>query len=88
MEAENEKILSSWTDFLDLPVSLSFELGRAKLTIREILDIGPSSIIKLSRSTGEGIDIRVDNRPLMRGEIVVMEDRAGVRVSEILTEAN
>ena len=88
MEAENEKILSSWADFLDLPVSLSLELGRAKLTIRELLDIGPSSIIKLSRSTGEGVDIRVDNKPIMRGEIVVVDDRAGVRVCEILTEAN
>lgn len=88
MKEQNEEILASWADFLDLPLSLSLELGQTKLTIREILDLAPSSIIKLSRSTGEGVDIRADNKPLMRGEIVVIEDRAGVRISEILTDAN
>jgi flagellar motor switch protein FliN len=85
METENEQIIESWGDFLDLPLPLSVELGRTQITIREILDLAPSSIVKLSRSTGEGVDIRAGNRSLLRGEIVVIEDRAGVRVSEILT---
>ena len=85
METENEQIIESWGDFLDLPLPLSVELGRTQITIREILALAPSSIIKLSRSTGEGVDIRAGNRSLLRGEIVVIEDRAGVRVSEILT---
>lgn len=88
MKDENEKILASWADFLDLPLSLSLELGRAKMSVREILDLEPSSVVKLSRSTGEGVDIRADNKPLMRGEIVVIEDRAGIRISEILTDVN
>ena len=88
MKDENEKILASFAGFMDLPISLSLELGRAKMSVREILDLGPSSIVKLGRSTGEGVDIRADNKPLMRGEIVVIEDRAGVRISEILTDAN
>lgn len=70
---------------MDLPLTLTVELGRAKLKVRDILDLKESSIIKLSRSTGEGVDIRADNTPLLRGEIVVIEDRAGVRISEILT---
>ena len=86
MVNENEKILESWADFLDLPLELSVELGRTKLKIRDILDLAPESIIKLSRSTGEGVDIRADNRSLLRGEIVVIEDRAGVRISEILAD--
>jgi flagellar motor switch protein FliN len=86
MKTENEKIIASWSDFLDLLLPLSVELGRTKLKLREILELVPSSIIKLSRSTGEGVDIRAGNQPLLRGEIVVVEDRAGVRVSEILTE--
>ena len=88
MQPENEKILSSWSDFLDLPLELSLELGRVRMSVREILDLQPSSIVKLGRSTGEGVDIRADNKPLMRGEIVVIEDRAGVRISEILTDIN
>lgn len=85
MRTENEKIIASWSNFLDLPLTLTVELGRAKLKVRDILDLKESSIIKLSRSTGEGVDIRADNTPLLRGEIVVIEDRAGVRISEILT---
>lgn len=88
MKTENEKIIASWSDFLDLPVPLSIELGRTKLKIREILELAPASIIKLTRSTGEGVDIRADNKPLLRGEIVVIEDRAGVRISEILIGEN
>ena len=88
MRDENEKILASWEGFLDLPLSLSLELGRTQMTVRELLELRPASIVKLGRATGEGVDIRADNSSLMRGEIVVIEDRAGVRVSEILTETN
>jgi flagellar motor switch protein FliN len=84
MKEENEMIIESWGHFLDLPLSLSVELGRTRLKVREILDLGESSIVKLSRSTGEGVDVRAGNEPLLRGEIVVIEDRAGVRVNEIL----
>ena len=84
MHTENEKIIESWGRFLDLPLPLSVELGRAQLKIRDILDLAPESIIKLARSTGEGVDIRSDSKSLMRGEIVVIEDRAGVRVTEVL----
>jgi flagellar motor switch protein FliN len=85
---ENEKIIASWSDFAELPVPLSIELGRTRLKIREILDLEYASVIKLSRSSGEGVDIRTGDKALLRGEIVVIEDRAGVRVSEILLEEN
>ncbi len=88
MKKENEEIIQSWRRFWDLPLDLSVELGQTKLKIREILNLVPSSIIKLSRSTGEGVDIRADNKSLLRGEIVVLEDRAGVRITEIITEDN
>lgn len=86
MKEENEKIIESWDPFLDLPLPLSVELGRTRLPMRELLDLAPSSIIKLTRSTGEGVDVRAGGQPLLRGEIVVIEDRAGVRVSEILMD--
>ena len=84
MKTENEATIESWGEFLDLSLKLSVELGRTSMSVREILDLAPSSVIKLGRSTGEGVDIRSDNVRLMRGEIVVIEDRAGVRVSEII----
>jgi flagellar motor switch protein FliN/FliY len=86
MKTENENTIAAWSDFLDLPLSVSVELGRTSLTVREILGLAPDSVVRLSRSTGEGVDIRADDKRLMRGEIVVIEDRAGVRVNEIITE--
>jgi flagellar motor switch protein FliN len=84
----NEAIIESWKDFMDLPVALSVELGQTTLKVREILDLETSAIIKLSRSTGEGVDVRADNRSLVRGEIIIIEDRAGVRINEVIAEEN
>lgn len=86
MKQRNEETIKSWQNFMDLRLPLSVELGRAKLKIREILDLEPSSVIKLSRSTGEGVEICTDNQPLVRGEIIAIEDRAGVRINEIVRE--
>lgn len=84
MKSANEETIASWENFLDLPLTLSVELGRTSISVRDLLQLAPSGVIKLSRSTGEGVDIRADDKPLMRGEIVVIEDRAGVRVNEIV----
>ena len=88
MKEECEKIIESWRGVLDVPIALTVELGRTRLKIGEILDLKENSVIQLSRSTGEGVDVRADNRPLLRGEIIVIEDRAGVRVSEIIIPKN
>lgn len=88
MSQTNEEIIESWRDFLDLRLNLSVEIGRTKMKTRELLALAPSSIVKLSRSTGEGVEIFADNRPLVRGEIVAIEDRTGVRINEIITQEN
>lgn len=78
--------LDSWHNFLDLPVPLSVELGRSKLTTRAILNLDLNSIIQLSRSTGEGVDVLAGEHRLARGEIVMIEDRTGVRINEIIDQ--
>lgn len=88
MKQENEKIIESWSDFLDIKLPLSIELGSATMKIRDILSLDETSIIRLSRSTGEGVDVRADNKTLVSGEIIVIEDRAGVRISEIARNKN
>jgi flagellar motor switch protein FliN len=88
MQETNEKTIESWSEFLDLRLALSVELGKARIKIREFLELKPSSLIKLSRSTGEGVDVRVDDKSLLRGEVIVIEDRAAVRVSEIVINEN
>jgi flagellar motor switch protein FliN len=85
LRAANEAEIESWRFFHDLPVPLAVELGRTRLTARAILALEADAIIQLSRSTGEGVDIVADNRRLARGEIIMIEDRTGVRVNEIIT---
>jgi flagellar motor switch protein FliN len=88
MKNESERIVESWSSLLDVPISLEIELGRTTLKISELLDLKENSVIQLSRSTGEGVEVRADNRPLVRGEIIVIEDRAGVRISELIQQPN
>lgn len=85
LRAANEADVAAWRDFLDLSVPLAIELGRTKLTVREILEMESHSIIQLSRSTGEGVDLLADNRPLARGEIIMIEDRTGIRINEVVS---
>ncbi len=73
---------------MDVNLSLSIELGSTKMKISEILELEDSSIIRLTRSTGEGVDVRADNQTLVRGEIIVIEDRAGLRINEIVLQKN
>lgn len=84
LAAANEALIESWRDFLDLFVPLSVELGRTKLSARAILDLELNSIIQLSRSTGEGVDVLASHHPIARGEIVMIEDRSGVRINEVV----
>lgn len=85
MQSNNEKTIESWRNFLDLPLPISIEIGRTRMTVRGLLEMTESAIVKLPRSTGEGVDVRVEGKPFLRGEIIVIEDRAGVRIKEILT---
>lgn len=82
----NEALIATWRDFLDLPVPLAVELGRTKLKARAILELELNSIIQLSRSTGEGVDVLASHHPVARGEIVMIEDRTGVRINEVIVQ--
>lgn len=84
LHAVNEANIEAWRDYLDLTVPLVIELGRTKLTVRKILELETHGIIQLSRSTGEGVDVNADNRKLARGEIIMIEDRTGIRINEMI----
>lgn len=86
MENQNQQTIDAWRDFLDLNVSLSVELGRTRMKVRDLLELRETSVVRLSRSTGEGVDVRADNLSLLRGEIIVIEDHAGVRINEFTRE--
>jgi len=71
----------------DIPLSVTVELGRTKKLIREILELSPGSIIELDKLAGEPVDILVNNRLIAKGEVVVIEENFGVRVTDIISQS-
>ncbi len=72
---------------LDIPLSVTVELGRTKRLIRDILNLAPGAILELDKLAGEPVDILVNNKLIARGEVVVIDENFGVRVTDILSPA-
>lgn len=70
----------------DVPLHISVELGRASLTVRDILALGAGSVVELDRLAGEPVDVLVNDRLIARGEVVIVDESFGVRITEILRE--
>lgn len=68
----------------DVPVSVSAVLGRSRVDVGELLRLKPGSILELDRKVGEAIDIYVNDRLVARGEVVLVEERLGVTMTEII----
>ena len=73
---------------LDVQLELSVELGRALIPVKEVLQLGPGSVVELNKLGGEPVDILVNGRPIARGEVVVVDENFGVRVTEIVNRGN
>ena len=71
----------------DVPVELAVEIGRTHMTIGETLDLGPGSIVTLDRLAGEPVDLLVNGKPIARGEVVVIDEEFGLRVTEVVSGA-
>lgn len=69
---------------MDVPVELTVELGRKNVRIGEVLRLGPGSVLELTKPNGDPLDIFVNNRLIARGEAVVVGERYGVRLTEVL----
>lgn len=72
---------------LDVPLEFTVELGRTRKTIKEILDLGPGAVVELDKLAGEAVDIYINGRPIAKGEVVVIDENYGVRVTEISSSA-
>ena len=68
----------------DIPVSVSVVLGKTDMQVSQLLKLGRGAVIELDRKVGEPIDVFVNNRLVARGEVVVVEDRIGVTMTEIM----
>jgi flagellar motor switch protein FliN/FliY len=72
----------------DIPVQVSAVLGKATMQVSQLLKLGRGAVVELDRKVGEAIDIYVNNRLVARGEVVVVEDRLGVTMTEIIKTDN
>ena len=68
----------------DIPVQISAVLGRANMQVSQLLKLGRGAVVELDRKVGEAIDIYVNNRLVARGEVVLVEDKLGVTMTEII----
>lgn len=73
---------------LDIPLQVTVELGRTKRSVKEILELSSGSIIELDKLAGEPVDILVNNRLIAKGEVVVIDENFGVRVTDILSQTD
>ena len=81
-EARGEREL----DFiLDIPLELSVELGKAKLLVNDLLQLGQGSIIELNKLAGEPLEVYINRKLIARGEVVVVNEKFGVRLTDVIT---
>jgi flagellar motor switch protein FliN/FliY len=84
LPAEDGGVPADLERLYDVPVELAVEIGRAQMTIRETLALGPGSIVSLDRLAGEPVDLLVNGKPIARGEVVVIDEEFGLRVTEVV----
>jgi flagellar motor switch protein FliN/FliY len=72
---------------LDVPMEITVELGRSRMTIQELLALSPGSVIELDKLAGEPLDILVNDRLIARGEAVVVNDKFGIRITDIVSRS-
>lgn len=78
------KTAADLEQLFDVPVMVSAVLGAARMPIGDLLRLGPGTVLELDRKVGEAIDVYVNNRLVARGEVVLVEDRLGVTMTEIV----
>jgi flagellar motor switch protein FliN/FliY len=69
---------------LDIPLNVTVELGKVKMPVNELLQLGQGSIIELSKQVGEPLDIYVNNKLVAKGEVVILDEKFGIRVADIV----
>jgi flagellar motor switch protein FliN len=72
---------------LDVPVSLTAELGSCKLPMGDVLQLHVGSVVELDKLSSEPVDLLVNGKLIARGEVVVLEDRFGIKITELVTAA-
>ncbi|HEY2750662.1 flagellar motor switch protein FliN [Phenylobacterium sp.] len=85
---DEHKTATDLAPVFDVPVNISAVLGRASLSVAQLLQLGQGSVLELDRKVGEAIDIYVNNRLVARGEVVIVDERLGVTMTEIIKDGD
>lgn len=72
---------------LDVPLGVSVELGRVRMPVRQLLALTAGSVIELAKLAGEPLDVLINGRPVARGEAVMVNEKFGVRLTEIVSQS-
>lgn len=88
MIEEEAKSAADLAPVFDVPVNISAVLGKAHIDVNSLLKLTAGSVVELDRKIGEAIDIYVNNRLVARGEVVVVDDRLGVTMTEIIKDGD
>jgi len=88
INGDEEKTATDLAPVFDVPVNISAVLGRASLSVAQLLQLGQGSVLELDRKVGEAIDIYVNNRLVARGEVVIVDERLGVTMTEIIKDGD
>jgi len=70
---------------LDIPLEVTVEIGRTRLPLRTLLQLGAGSVIELAKLAGEPLDVLVNGKPIARGEAVMVNDKFGVRLTDVIS---
>ena len=86
-DGNKPRSLNDYDMILDIPVQITVELGRTKITIRNLLQLAHGSVVELDGLAGEPMDVLVNGTLIAQGEVVVVNDRFGIRLTDIITPA-
>ena len=84
--ASAEAVTAAGVDMImDVNVQVSVELGRSIMRVRDVVALGPGSVVELDKHAGESVEVVVNNKMIARGEVVVIDENFGVRITEIIS---
>ncbi len=87
-EDMRDRIAADLKPVFDVPVSVQAVIGRTTIEVSKLLELSPGTVLELDRRVGEAIDIYVNSRLVARGEVVVVDDRLGVTMTEIIKNSD
>ncbi len=83
--AHQGPVIQSLDFILDIPLKITVELGRAKMIVRDVLQLSQGSVVELSKFAGEPLEVLVNEKLIARGEVVVVNEKFGVRITDIIS---